>query len=200
MCSGGREGGREGGSEAGREAGRQAGRQGGRQQVFPRFVLLGLLFIAKLCERGTHRDLKLGNVLVDNARTPNAKICDFGLARLAQPTDMTSFIGTASYMAPCVHCTQPRMPTLKCALLLCPVRVLRLVMRLPTACACVSLADRVVALASTLQRADGPRSCAVLHQRGRVRFRDSCERAAVVVLVLQLRWPTRVPLKLIRWR
>jgi serine/threonine protein kinase len=46
--------------------------------------------------------LKLGNVLVDTTCTQNAKICDFGLARLAHPTDMTGFIGTANYMAPCV--------------------------------------------------------------------------------------------------
>jgi serine/threonine protein kinase len=46
------------------------------------------------------RDLKLGNVLVDNPRTQHAKICDFGLARLARPTDMTGFVGTANYMAP----------------------------------------------------------------------------------------------------
>lgn len=44
-----------------------------------------------------HRDLKPANLLVKNGCI---KICDFGLARLAQTLTMSSNIGTIEYMAP----------------------------------------------------------------------------------------------------
>jgi serine/threonine protein kinase len=46
------------------------------------------------------RDLKPGNVLVENSYNKVMKICDFGLARFARPSDMTGFVGTPQYMAP----------------------------------------------------------------------------------------------------
>merc|ERR1711957_550110 len=49
-----------------------------------------------------HRDVKSHNVLLDVGRRPNAKLCDFGLARMKSElcTGTMQWAGTASYMAP----------------------------------------------------------------------------------------------------
>ena len=72
-----------------------------------------LALLLKVCEavqhahqRGLiHRDLKPGNILVDEAGQP--KILDFGVARVTdsemhttRPTDMGQLLGTLSYMSP----------------------------------------------------------------------------------------------------
>ncbi|RDX57790.1 Cysteine-rich receptor-like protein kinase 3, partial [Mucuna pruriens] len=61
----------------------------------------GLAFLHEKSQRIIHRDIKLGNILIDDSFTP--KIADFGLARLF-PEDKshlsTAICGTLGYMAP----------------------------------------------------------------------------------------------------
>jgi serine/threonine protein kinase len=60
-------------------------------------VVVGMIFMHEL---GTiHRDLKPGNILLDECHRP--RICDFGSSRdLSLSATMTSKIGTPLYMAP----------------------------------------------------------------------------------------------------
>merc|ERR1719161_1488576 len=50
----------------------------------------------------THRDIKSQNVLLSGANPPDAKLCDFGLARMRSElcTGTMQWAGTAAYMAP----------------------------------------------------------------------------------------------------
>jgi serine/threonine-protein kinase len=78
----------------------QAGRlEPGRAFKIVRQVLQGLAYAHG---RGVvHRDIKLGNILVDSSFT--AKLGDFGIARLADTTRLTQegvILGTPHYMAP----------------------------------------------------------------------------------------------------
>ncbi len=50
-----------------------------------------------------HRDVKPGNIWLENGRADRAKVLDFGLARLAAQSTLTrvgTFLGTPEYMAP----------------------------------------------------------------------------------------------------
>jgi serine/threonine protein kinase len=66
-------------------------------------VAVGMNFLHE--KNVIHRDLKSPNILLDKDKLP--KICDFGLARVLKPDQMTKLIGTPQWMAPEIVKNEP---------------------------------------------------------------------------------------------
>ncbi|KAL0491422.1 serine/threonine-protein kinase drk [Acrasis kona] len=63
-------------------------------------VAAGMTYLHSIDPPLIHRDLKLGNILVDKNIT-RAKVCDFGISKFHKNGyDMTGNVGTAGYIAP----------------------------------------------------------------------------------------------------
>ncbi|KAL0487371.1 serine/threonine-protein kinase/receptor [Acrasis kona] len=70
-------------------------------------IALGMTYLHSIDPPLVHRDLKLGNVLVDKS-IKRAKVCDFGISKFFQNDyNMTGSVGTAGYIAPEIIRNEP---------------------------------------------------------------------------------------------